>query len=120
MTSSTSLSTRLAVKFQDLIDRPLATLRDIRKKMDAELKDWRDYFASKQPELTAAGKEKMQREIFDFQLEIERFQFGVDTLANYPMVLKSFQLMNHAFLRTSKKYNTWRLFQIVFIVTLPA
>lgn len=108
----------LAVKFQDLIDHPLATLRDIKKKMDVELKNWRDYLTTKKPELTVAGQEKMQKEIFDFQLEIERFQFGVDTLANYPMVLKSFQLMNHAFLNTSKKYNTWRLFQIVFIVSL--
>ena len=34
------------------------------------------------------------------------------------MVLKSFVLMNKTFLATAKKYNTWRLFQIVFIVSL--
>jgi hypothetical protein len=32
----------------------------------------------------------MKDEIFNFQLEIERFQLGVDTIANYPIVLKSF------------------------------
>lgn len=109
---------KLAVKFQDLIDSPIAILQDVRKKMDAELKRWNDYYASKEPELTERGKARMKEEIREFQHEIERFQFGLDTIITYPIVLKSFQLMNKAFLETSKKYNTWRLFQIVFIVSL--
>lgn len=108
----------LAVKFQDLIDEPLETLKDIRKKMNEEIKNWRAYYNRKAPTLTDAGKKKMEEEIFNFQLEIERFQLGVDTIATYPLALKSFVLMNKAFLATSKKYNTWRLFQIVFIVSL--
>ena len=51
-------------------------------------------------------------------MEIDRFKLGVDTIANYPIVLKSFVLMNRAFQQTAKKYDTWRLFQIVFIVSL--
>lgn len=109
---------KLAVKFQDLIDQPLQTLKNIRQKMDAEIKAWRDYYTEKAPSLTENGKKKMKDEIFNFQLEIERFQLGVDTIANYPIVLKSFVLMNQAFRQTAKKYDTWRLFQIVFIVSL--
>lgn len=108
----------LAVKFQDLIDAPLNTLKGVRKKMDAEIKTWRIYFDQKAAKLTATGKEKMKGEISEFQREIERFQMGIDILEAYPIVLKSFVLMNKAFLATSKKYNTWRLFQIVFIVSL--
>ena len=108
----------LAVKFQDLIDTPIATLKGIRKKMDSEIKAWRTYYNQKAPTLTAVGKEKMMGEIAEFQHEIDRFQMGIDIIEMYPIVLKSFVLMNEAFLRTSKKYNTWRLFQIVFIVTL--
>lgn len=108
----------LAVRFQDLIDSPLDTLKGIRKKMDSEIKRWRDFYTLKEPELTEIGKRKMKEEIRDFQLEIERFQFGIDVISTYPIVLKSFILMNEAFLKTSKKYNTWRLFQIVFIVSL--
>ena len=86
--------------------------------MDSEIKRWRDFYTLKEPELTEIGKRKMKEEIRDFQLEIERFQFGIDVISTYPIVLKSFILMNEAFLKTSKKYNTWRLFQIVFIVSL--
>ena len=109
---------RYAVSFQDLIDRPLETLKSIRKKMDAELKNWKDYYTKKQPELTAAGKNTMHEEVIEFGLEINRFQFGIDVINAYPIVLRSFVLMNEAFLRTSKKYSTWRLFQIVYIVSL--
>ena len=108
----------LAVKFQDLITQPLETLKNIRKKMNAEIKAWRDYYAEKATTLTEKGKEAMLEEIGNFQLEIERFQLGVDTIAAYPSVLKSFVLMNQAFRQTAKKYDTWRLFQIVFIVSL--
>ena len=86
--------------------------------MDAEIKTWRDYYEEKAPTLTEKGKEKMHDEIGNFQLEIDRFQLGVDTIEKYPSVLKSFVLMNKAFRQTAKKYDTWRLFQIVFIVSL--
>ena len=109
---------KLAVRFQDLIDAPLETLRGIRIKMDAEIKDWRAYYNQMESTLSEAGRKKMKEEIFDFQLEIERFQFGIDTIASYPIVYKSFVLMNKAFLATTKKYSTWRLFQIVFIISL--
>ena len=109
---------KLAVKFQDLIDEPLKTIKNIRKQMDIEINNWRSYYKRKESNLTAIGKEKMKAEISEFQREIERFQLGVDTIETYPIVLKSFVLMNKSFLKTSKKYNTWRLFQIVFIVSL--
>ncbi len=108
----------LAVRFQDLIDVPLETLKGIRKKMDIEFKKWQAYYGQKKATLTTAGKEKMKAEISEFRREIERFQMGVDILETYSIVLKSFVLMNKAFLKTSKKYDTWRLFQIVFIVSL--
>ena len=108
----------LAVRFQDLIDAPLDVLQSIRTKMDVELKQWKDYYAKRAPSLTPTGQEKMKEEIFDFQLEIARFQLGVETVAAYPIVLKSFILLNRTFLAASKKYDAWRLFQIVFIVSL--
>lgn len=108
----------LSVKFQDLIDEPLETLRGVREKMDAELKSWQAYYIQRESTLTSVGKEKMREEIFNFQMEIERFQLGIEIIETYPIVLDSFVLMNKAFLATSKKYSTWRLFQIVFIVSL--
>lgn len=109
---------KLAVKFQDLIEAPVDTLKRIRRQMDMELKDWNHYYEMKESSLTDIGKERMKNEIAEFEREIKRFQFGVEVITNYPQVLKSFIKMNQSFLATSKKYNTWRLFQIVFIVSL--
>jgi len=109
---------KLAVKFQDLIDNPLKTIKNIRKQMNAEIQSWRLYYKQKEATLTLAGRDKMKSEISEFQREIERFQMGIDIIETYPKVLDSFVLMNKSFLATSKKYNTWRLFQIVYIVSL--
>lgn len=109
---------KLAVSFQDLIDNPISVLKDIRQKMDVELKNWRKYYDEQQATLTEIAKTKMQGEIAEFEREIKRFEFGIDVINDYPMVQKSFVLMNKAFLETSKKYSTWRLFQIVYIVSI--
>ena len=108
----------LAVKFSDLIESPISILNSILVKMNEELEKWNDYYISREAELTESGKESMRREIKEFDREIKRYQFGIEIINNYNIVKKSFILMNEAFRRTSKKYCTWRLFQIVFIVSL--
>jgi len=54
-----------------------------------------------------------------FKKEIERFEKGIDCLRN-PMAAKAFELMNRTFrlMGEKKNHNSWRLFQIVFIVSL--
>ncbi len=108
----------LAVSFQDLVDDPINTLNDIHRKMHKELAEWKQYQVEKNPELTEKAKENLAKEIKDFEQEIERFAFGIRIIQNYPMIYKSFVLMNKTFLATAKKYTTWRLFQIVFIVSM--
>lgn len=108
----------LAVKFLDLVDNPIATLEGILAKMRKELEDWKQYKEQKIPELTERGKEKLSKEIQGFEDEILNFASGIYVLENYPIVRKSFVQMNKAFAETSQKYSTWRLFQIVFIVSM--
>ncbi len=108
----------LAVSFQSLIDAPVATLRDIHKKMLAEHKKWERRLEEKRPTLSPVGVKNMQEEIDEFAREIRRFEFGIEIINDYPIIMKSFVNMNRTFLKTSKKYSTWRLFQIVFIVSL--
>ena len=108
----------LAVKFLDLVDNPIATLEGIFAKMRKELEDWKQYKEQKIPELTERGKEKLSKEIQGFEDEILNFASGIYVLKNYPIVRKSFVQMNKAFAETSQKYSTWRLFQIVFIVSM--
>lgn len=108
----------LAVSFQSLIDNPVATLKDIHKKMLNEHKKWERQLEEKRPSLSPVGIKNMQEEIDEFAREIRRFEFGIEIINDYPIIMKSFVNMNRTFLKTSKKYSTWRLFQIVFIVSL--
>lgn len=109
---------KLAVSFQSLIDDPVDTLKNIHKKMLNEHKKWEAKLEEKRPSLTPAAAKNMREEIDEFAREIRRFEFGIEIINEYPIVMKSFVNMNRTFLKTSKKYNTWRLFQIVFIVSL--
>ena len=58
--------------------------------------------------------------LHDFDLMQQRFKDGIDLLSSDSKVFKAFTLMNKAFLNNSKNkgYDSWRLFQIVFIVSL--
>lgn len=109
---------KLAVSFQSLIDAPVETLKDIYKKMLAEHHKWQEDYKKRKNELSPIGQRNMQDEINEFDREIRRFKFGIDIINDYPIVMDSFVNMNRTFLKTSKKYSTWRLFQIVFIVSL--
>lgn len=109
---------KLAVSFQSLIDNPVVTLRDIHRKMLNEYRKWERKLEEKRPFLSPIGIKNMQEEIDEFAREIRRFEFGIEIINDYPIIMKSFVNMNQTFLKTSKKYSTWRLFQIVFIVSL--
>jgi hypothetical protein len=108
----------MAVKFLDLVDEPVETLATIHSKMKKELESWKNYKSQKESDLTTIGLEKMSTEIRGFEDEISNFEHGINVIKNYPLVRKSFTQMNRAFSETSKKYSTWRLFQIVFIVSM--
>ena len=109
---------KLAVKFDNLVDEPQKELQKIRRLMDAEIDSWKLYKQSIWKKLTDKGKQSIESEIKEFNLEIQRFQKGIDTIVNYPIVQKSFIYMNETFKNTNKKYTTWRLFQLVFIVSI--
>lgn len=109
---------KLAVSFSSLVEKPIETLEEIHQKMLKALGEWEDYRDQTLPKITDKAKESLIKEVNDFKHEIKRFAFGINIIKNYPMVYKSFVLMNKTFLATAKKYTTWRLFQIVFIVSM--
>lgn len=108
----------LAISFQSLIDSPINTLRDIHRKMLNENKKWERKMEEKKVSLSPVAIKNMQEEIDEFKREIRRFEFGIEIINDYPIIMKSFINMNRTFLKTSKKYSTWKLFQIVYIVSL--
>lgn len=108
----------LAVEFSDLINNPIGTLHEVLEKMNKELDNWRMHRKSIENTLTEKGKQKINEEIHGFEDEISNFRNGISVIESYPMVKKAFIYMNKAFSMTSKKISTWRLFQIVFIVSM--
>lgn len=107
----------LAVKFEDLINKPVNTLNNIHGKMLDELKNWKDDFESRD-NLTSNGRRQFEQEINSFKLEIKRFKTGIDLIEKYHIIRTAFQHMNRAFKQSAKGYDSWRLFQIVFVVSL--
>jgi len=107
----------LAVKFQDLIDHPVETLSHIYVLMLSEIEAWKDDLSSRQ-ELTETGRRQFSNEIHSFEMEVRRFKTGVDLIAQHNTIRSAFRYMNMAFMSSAKGYNSWRLFQIVFVVSL--
>lgn len=108
----------LAVKFDDLINDPINKLKNIAALMKKELQEWNSHKSNVWDSLTDKGRDSITSEINEFTLEIGRFQKGIDIIKNHPLVEKSFIYMNETFKMANPKYDTWRLFQIVFIVSI--
>ena len=108
------------VKFSDLDLQCIKTLRIIKRGMDSYREKWiadRNN-RSLNGELTEKGQEQFEAEINDFRVEIDRFCRGIDILERNHIVRQAFLYMNRAFQNSAKGYTGWRLFQIVFIVSL--
>ena len=110
----------MAIKFDDLIDNPLIILNDVYSKMIIELKKWKsDYLdRTNSGTLTELGKIQFKNEIDNFEIETKRFKTGIELIEKYNAIKDSFILMNKSFRACAKGYDSWRLFQIVFIVSL--
>ncbi|WP_128424992.1 helicase-related protein [Gudongella oleilytica] len=114
----------LSVKFMELIEDPVTVLNKVAKRMEKELDQWvidyetkKDHLVSDREHLESAQRTYTE-EIKSFEFEIKRFKYGIEQIKNREMVRKSFINMNKAFKNTSDKYDSWRLFQLVFIVSV--
>lgn len=108
----------ISVKFKELSEDPTKILNNIYLEMQKELKIYNQSFKKRKNTLTDKGKEQFLTEIQSFEFEIARFKNGIDKINNFEIIKKSFKYMNKAFDMNSKGYDSWRLFQIVFIVSL--
>ena len=107
----------MAVKFSDLVEDPVGTLNEVYNKMLGELNGWERDFVTREG-LTPIGKKQFKNEIENFKFEIKRFKTGVELIEQYYMIRMAFKYMNSAFMNSAKGYDSWRLFQIVFVVSL--
>ncbi len=106
------------VKFEDLVSNPIQTLDLVAESMQKKLEEYKERTFKDSLNLTEIGKFKFDEEISGFTLELERFKEGINSIKKFEDVKEAFILMNETFKKSGeiKEYDSWRLFQIIFIV----
>lgn len=107
--------------FSDLAQNPLETLETIRLAMVSYAEKWQRRVLSENAlALSAEELSQCEADYRAFCDEEVRFAAGLAALAKDERLKDAFQGMNRVFQRTSK-FESWHLFQIIFIVSqLPA
>jgi len=112
--------TEPAARFADLAQDPIPTLDAILKAMEDYREEWdqawREYAASHLQWEARFGGE-FNRDRRQFEDEIRRFHRGVDLIRSDEDVRLAFKLTNETFRRSYPPKESWRLFQIVFLVS---
>ncbi len=109
------------VSFEKLIEDPVENLMHI---YEAMLVDFRKCEKEKRESAfkTKAAEEKYADALDSYKYEINRFKLGIDQIKYKDFVKKAFIFMNKTFQKKltaeSRAIVGWRLFQIVFIVSL--
>lgn len=117
----------LKVNFSDLTspESTVRTLTDIVTEMNRSLMEWKLYIDSmgdaEQPLRNDGELKQCEQEMNEFEEEIKSFELGIYCLAHRKdnRLMKAFNKMNTVFSEAGKgKYDSWRLFQIVFVVRI--
>lgn len=111
-----------AARFSDLDAKPFDTLDGIFEAMQSFAKDWESRIVdTNELSLDSNALSECAKDLEGFRAEIGRFAAGIAALQADSRLLIAFRAMNRAFGRLALGYDSWRLFQLVFIVTqLPA
>lgn len=110
---------RLKARFLDLVEQPVETLMHLYTEMQKMNSQWESEYEQRKEKLTVKGREQFKSEIKGFKKEIERFKTGISLIRDYNIIRDAFCFTNQAFYNVANgKYDSWRLFQIVFIVSL--
>ncbi|SKC04037.1 DEAD/DEAH box helicase [Lachnospiraceae bacterium] len=108
----------IQARFADLISDPVQTLLVIHSGMKQELSEWKNKYKECRILYSESAQHQMRDEIDAFKLEIDRFEIGIDLIRDYSIIKDAFVFMNQAFSNSPKSYGGWRLFQIVYIVSV--
>jgi len=111
------------VRFESLdINTPSDQLLPIVDSMRLYLEEWNKYIKTDaERELSKEEIDKCCEDKINFEQEINGFLLGIECLKRNKLLNKAFQLMNRAFFQLGQKsggkIQSWRLFQICFIVS---
>lgn len=109
------------IEFEKLIKDPVGNLTHIYREMKSDYEKCVHEFNSTHFESFNA-KERFREALEEYENEIGRFKKGIEQIEYRDYVKKAFVYMNKTFMtqlsKNQKVYSGWRLFQIVFIVSL--
>lgn len=110
------------VTFAKLIQDPIVNLNYILLKMEEDYDRCEDDFESRRSKLSSQACLKYQNALREYENEISRFHNGIKQIEYKDFVRKAFYYMNKTFQTKldgqSRNITGWRLFQIVFIVSM--
>ena len=110
------------VTFAKLIQDPIVNLNYILLKMEEDYGRCEDDFESRRSKLSSQACLKYQNALREYENEISRFYNGIKQIEYKDFVRKAFYYMNKTFQTKldgqSRNITGWRLFQIVFIVSM--
>lgn len=110
------------VTFAKLIQNPIVNLNYILLKMEEDYGRCEDDFESRRSKLSSQACLKYQNALREYENEISRFHNGIKQIEYKDFVRKAFYYMNKTFQAKldgqSRNITGWRLFQIVFIVSM--
>ena len=109
------------VTFESLINDPIGNLMHIYEAMRSDYQKCEQEFHHTRF-ASETARIKFQNSLNEYQWEINRFRIGIDQILYKDYVKKAFRYMNQTFQTQMpgehRKIVGWRLFQIVFIVSL--
>jgi len=104
------------VKFDNLIQRPIVSLKNILSEMNEFLTSWDEVIQKYKSNIVEITETEIYKEDKNnFVNEIKRFEHGIEILSEEKIALKAFKDLNKTY-QQSSKHEGWRLFQIIFIV----
>jgi hypothetical protein len=113
-------------RFSDLAFDPVPVLNGILRAMEESRGSWdecQQRYAQDHRDWESRFQGEYERDRLRFEDEIARFRRGVELIQRSPEVSLAFRLTNETFVRMGehnqpeKRKESWRLFQIVFLVT---
>lgn len=111
------------ITFHELTEEPIAKLELLLKAMNEYVSVWNQEeknYRKKFPKWDAEFRMMFSSDLEIFKDELDRFHLGIQVLKENKDILNAFILTNRTFeeagRKSSRKKDSWRLFQIVFLV----
>ncbi len=109
--------------FSNLISDPVGNLEYILKKMEKDYEEREQEFDEIKNSLTETAIKKYRLDLSAYKMEIDRFAAGINQIQLKDFVKNAFRCMNQTFGFSMpngepSRIKGWRLFQLVFIVSL--